>query len=480
MIIQDLIEITVNSTSLKYYKDIGYDAELNKKTIVRTDDLSKSSCYEVMVKCDYCGNEKMLKYCKYIKNIKHHNIYCCSNKCAYQLKNKKTNVEKYGVDSFSKTDDYKLKFKKMSLKNYGFDNPSKNFNIRKKISENKFDFWKNKLKEEYNVISINNHNYEMKCDCGKDHNFFIDRDVLHNRKQLKTILCTICHPIKSYFNSGMEINVRNYICDNYYNEILFNSRLLGKELDIYVPKLKLAFEFNGVYWHNEMNKPNNYHQEKTELCEKNNIQLIHIYEDDWLYKNDIVKSMILSKLGKTENKIESNKCEIREITDNKLVREFLEKNHIQGFIGSSVKIGHFHKNELLSLMTFGKRRKKNTEDEYELLRFCNRLNTNVIDSRDKLFKYFVKNYSPKMIITYSDRSWDTGDLYRKLGFEFIGKTQPNYYYVIDRIKHHRFNYRKDKLIKEGFDKNKSEHEIMLGRGIYRIYDSGNLKFEYID
>jgi hypothetical protein len=66
-----------------------------------------------------------------------------------------------------------------------------------------------------------------------------------------------------------------------------------------------------------------------------------------------------------------------------------------------------------------------------------------------------------------------------LGFKFVGKTQPNYYYIIDGIRHHRFNFRKDKLIKKGFDANKTEHEIMLERGLNRIYDSGNLKFEYL-
>jgi hypothetical protein len=81
-------------------------------------------------------------------------------------------------------------------------------------------------------------------------------------------------------------------------------------------------------------------------------------------------------------------------------------------------------------------------------------------------------------MSYADRSWSHGDLYNKLGFEFVGKTQPNYYYVIDGIRHHRFNFRKDKLVKEGYDSNKTEHEIMLDRKIYRIYNSGNLKFIY--
>ena len=131
-------------------------------------------------------------------------------------------------------------------------------------------------------------------------------------------------------------------------------------------------------------------------------------------------------------------------------------------------------------MTFGKQRKnmgnKSEENTYELLRFCNKLNTSVIGGASKLFKYFIDNYKPEEIITYADRSWSQGNLYRKLGFDFIYETQPNYYYVVDGIRKNRFNFRKDILIKDGFDPNKTEREIMLERKIYRIYDSGQLKF----
>lgn len=124
-------------------------------------------------------------------------------------------------------------------------------------------------------------------------------------------------------------------------------------------------------------------------------------------------------------------------------------------------------------MTFGNRRvsmgKKTTnEGEYELLRFCNKLNTNVIGGASRLFKYFINNYNPLEITTYADRSISQGKLYETLGFKFFGKTEPNYYYIIDGIRHHRFNFRKDKLIKEGFDANKTEHQIMIDRKIYNI------------
>jgi hypothetical protein len=94
----------------------------------------------------------------------------------------------------------------------------------------------------------------------------------------------------------------------------------------------------------------------------------------------------------------------------------------------------------------------------------------------KLFKYFIRNYNPIEVVSYADRSWSGGKLYEKLGFQFLHKTDPNYYYVIEGKRRHRFGFRKDKLIKDGSDKNKTEHEIMLEKKIFRIYDSGSLKY----
>jgi hypothetical protein len=113
-----------------------------------------------------------------------------------------------------------------------------------------------------------------------------------------------------------------------------------------------------------------------------------------------------------------------------------------------------------------------------MLRFCNKLNTNVIGGASKLFNYFINNYKYNTIISYADRSYSNGNLYKQLGFELDHITEPNYYYVIDGIRHYRYNFRKDILIKEGYDSNKTEHEIMLERKIYRIYNSGNYKFKY--
>ena len=484
MILQDKIEIKVNGTTVKYYKSLGYKVKNKQTIIINVEELPKSSGYKIKVKCDYCGKEKYLSYYHYLKNIKNINLYTCSNKCAYELKNKKTNLLKYGKESYSSTNEFKNKYKDTCLKKYGVNNVSKSIEIKNKISKKNKKIWRNKILKDINILSINENGiYDMLCE-NKKHIYKINKDLLHNRKQLNTILCTICHPPNSYTISGYEIQLHDFIKQNTKNTLTSDRKILnGKELDIYLPDLKLAFEFNGLYWHNELNKNKNYHLNKTELCKEKGIQLIHIWEDNWIYKQNVVKSMILNKLGKTPNKIYGRKTEVKEVSDNKIIKEFLIENHLQGFVGSKIKLGLYYENELVSLMIFGKRRvsmaKKTTNiDEYELLRFCNKLNINIIGGASKLFKYFIEKYNPKEIITYADRSHSDGKLYEQLGFNFVSKTSPNYYYIIDNLRKHRFNFRKDKLIKEGSNSNKTEHEIMLDRNIYRIYDSGNLKYVF--
>jgi hypothetical protein len=409
-------------------------------------------------------------------NLERYGVENVFQSCEIRDKIKKTNLEKYGVEYILKSTDIKEKIKNTNMERYGVDNPSKsNLIITKKIKT-----FNDKLKKKYNIIDIEGNNLELFCEAG--HRFKIEKSLFYNRKRHNVNCCTICLPINSISISGRELEIYNFI-ENQIKCDKSNRKLLnGKEIDIYIPELNLGFEFNGLYWHSEIYKDRTYHLNKSKESQNLGIELFHIWEDDWMYKQDIVKSMILNKLGKTPNKIFARKCQISEINDNKLIRDFLETNHIQGFVGSKIKLGLFYNGELVSIMTFGNLRKslgqKSQEGSYEMLRFCNKLNTNVVGGASKLFKYFIRNYQVNEVISYSDNSRGQGNLYKQLGFNLIHETEPNYYWVIDGIRHHRFNFRKDKLVKEGADPSKTEIQIMSEKGYYRIFDCGSKKWSY--
>jgi len=303
----------------------------------------------------------------------------------------------------------------------------------------------------------------------------------HNHISMKHGCPKCQHIISSY-----EKDLLNFIKKHYSGKIITNERSIlsnNKELDIYLPDLKLAFEFNGLYWHSELYTNKNSHLNKTKECESKGIHLIHIYEDDWVYKQKIVKSRILNLLGCSE-KIYARKTIIKEVTY-KASKIFLEKNHLQGNCMSKIRIGLYFQKELVALMTFGKLRKNlgqtHHEKSFELLRFCNKINTTVVGGANKLFKYFISNFNPKQIISYADRSWtmnNNNNLYNRLNFKQVKVTLPNYHYIVNKTRKNRFLFRKDCLIKQGFDSAKTEHQIMFEQNIFRIYNSGNIKFVY--
>jgi hypothetical protein len=346
--------------------------------------------------------------------------------------------------------------------------------IKKEILENgKITKKKNILKQykDDGIIDIDdNYLYIMKCN--KNHTFKIPNHIFLLRKKYKTIICTICNPINNH-NSGYEKQLCNFIMKNYDDEILINSRNIipPLELDIYLPEIKLAFEFNGLYWHHEINKLANYHLNKTELCEEQGIKLVHIYEDDWLYKQEIVKSMILYFLNKLTI-ISSDNCEIREISS-KESTIFLDKNYIYEYKKYQYNIGLFFNEELVSLMFFNKKKNPN---EHQMFGYCSKLNYNIIGGEFKLFNFFIEKYNSEIIEYNVNRNWFYKDLCYKLGFIELSKIPPDYHYIIDGIRVNKNCFSKKILMKQGFDKNKTEHEIMLERKIYRIYDSGHLKF----
>lgn len=289
-------------------------------------------------------------------------------------------------------------------------------------------------------------------------------------------------PYHNCNSSSKEKEIAEFIKTLGYTDIYNNDRTIldGKELDIYIPSMKMAFEFDGVFWHNENNRPNDYHLWKTLECEKHGIRLIHIFEDEWIYKKEIWKSMISNLLNKTDNKIYARKCIVKEI-GTKECTDFLNKNHIQGWCPSQIKLGLYYSDELVSLMTFGKSRHfiGDGKMQYELLRFCNKINTQVIGGASKLFKYFIEKYHPNNVVSYADRRWSKGKLYENLGFTFSHFSKPNYYYVIGDVRKNRFNYRKSVLVKKyGCSEDMSESEFCKQQKWYRIYDCGTAVYKW--
>ena len=313
-----------------------------------------------------------------------------------------------------------------------------------------------------------------------ENTFDITRQYLDFRIRNNEEICLICNPKKSG-TSKIEQEVFDFISQ--YVKSVNRYVINDIECDLFIEEHKLSIEVNGLYWHSDIYKGKNYHLDKKHRLKDLGINLIHIWEDDWILKKDMIKSYLLSKLNIFSEKIGARKCIVKQIVDNKTVRDFLDENHIQGFVGSSYKFGLYYKEELVSIMTFGKLRKslgnRSDSNSLELLRFCNKKNTQVIGGASKLFKFAISNMEFDEIISYADYSRSNGEIYFGIGFDFVYISDPNYHYVVDGVRKHRFSFRKDVLVLKGFDSDKTEKEIMESLDIPKIWDCGVMKFNYI-
>lgn len=277
--------------------------------------------------------------------------------------------------------------------------------------------------------------------------------------------------------SKEEQGVVDYVRSLVDYDIITNSRQIIKNKEIDIVLDKILIEYNGLYWHSDEFVSNNYHLEKTELAEELGYNLLHIFSNEWKddNKRKIWKSIIRNKIGKSK-RIYARKTKLIFLNSNQY-KEFLNINHLQGNINSSVKYGLVFENKLVAVMGFSKCKYK--EYEWELDRFCNILETTVVGGAEKLFKHFIKIHCPKSILTYADRRHSNGNLYRKLGFEFSHKTNPNYSYTKDFVNiFSRYQCQKHKLkdLLEKYDESLTEYENMKANKFYKISDSGNLVF----
>jgi hypothetical protein len=418
-----------------------------------------------------------------------------------------TNLIKYGVETSFERENFKEKASKTLLLNYGVDNPQKNKNIREKTRITNIkkygastplqgiqykksleiqhmkkvynrlitgDRTENRVKPLFSFDEYTGINDMYKWECT-----LCNREFYDHLQDGHIPRCKHCFP-KQNAISSYEHELIEFLSSLGITNIVSSVRNLISpyELDIYLPDYNLAIELNGIYWHSELggNKSKYYHLKKLKLCLEKNINLIQIFDDEWINKKDIVMSILKNRLSIVDNKYFARKLIIKDV----LVKEqkaFLIDNHLQGYIPCSLALGLYKDDTLISLATFSKARyaKKN----WELLRFVTKKGYKVVGGLSKLISEFKKR-NTEILISYCDRRYFTGAGYESSGFKFIGTTEPNYYYMKkyrERLSRVRFQKHKLRGKLEKFDETLTEWELMQLNGYDRIWDCGNAVYE---
>lgn len=292
---------------------------------------------------------------------------------------------------------------------------------------------------------------------------------------------------KNRFISKSEKEISEFLKNNGLNVECNRQMLIGQEIDMYIPDKNVGIEFDGLKWHTEFfgKKKHSYHLDKTIRCQQKGVKLIHIFEDEYINKKDIVLAKLKQILQINNNIpiVYGRKCRVKEIYKND-AKNFLEKNHIQGYVASSIYIGAFYNNQIIGVACFKNGNIKHSS--WELTRFATDINIRCVGICGKMLNYFIKEYEPNKIISYADRrwTWENNNIYTKLGFKLIHIGKPDYRYYnekIDKYKRvHKMTMNKQVLHKRyGFPLTMTELEMAKELGYDRIWDCGLLKYELI-
>lgn len=489
----------INSRKLnkKWFEKNSFHTEWEEiNTIESPFDLSEKI---KLILTDYKRN-----YCRVCgKEIKQEKQFCslqCAGKSENRLgkwtsestkKRKITMQERFGVDSTFHRVEVQQKVKDSVKEKYNVENVSQLLDVKlKKLQSYSSDKrrmnFESKVKNRFDcddVHTVINHNaFENISDSFITK--MINKELTLDCEEMQKFSLSYRYCIIRRMNDGIGLNSTNisslhrkYInfLTEYEVDFIINDRkqLCGKEIDIFIPASRVGIEINGSYWHSDQKVGEKYHIEKTDLAASKGIRLIHIFDFDNFEK---MKARILSILNIDQIKLFARKCKVislnKETTDN-----FLNEFHIQGTCQSSFSYGLLYQEEIVSVMTFGKPRFSN-DAEFELLRFASRYS--VIGGASKLLSRFIKDQSPKTIMTFSDLRFGYTDFYEKLGFISCNITRPNYKWINTSTGQIFSRYQTQRakleiLFSQNFDKQLSESDIMRSRKFIKIYDCGNQK-----
>ena len=408
---------------------------------------------------------------------------CLANHTSIIEQRKTTNLLKYGVDHYSKTNEYKYRFKDTCWKKYGVENPGQIESLKSSRARNKQKTFFNSVIgqidgkvqalfqfDEY--THLRDHRLEWKC-------LVCDTSFFSNLLD-KLPECPDCYPRGNYGGpSSIENEVYEQVKQFYTGSIVRNSRKVipPKELDLFFPDKNFAIEINGVYWHSDQQIDSDYHYKKYKSCADAGIRVLMITDHEWVHKKELILQMIKHRLGLVTDKIYARKCKITQLSSQN-ANSFLTKNHMHGFARASMHLGLEFNGILVSVVSLSRTHRFTNKNVIEIVRFAN-TNALVIGSFGKLLKEIKIRFPDHNISTYADLRYGDGNVYNKTGFRQTHITKPGYWYFINGRIDHRLNWTKQRLVKQGYPKHKTEREIMDELKALRIYDCGHKHYEWI-
>ena len=280
----------------------------------------------------------------------------------------------------------------------------------------------------------------------------------------------------------------------------------GKELDIVVPDHHLAIEFNDIFSHSEQAivtvhrrpRPHGYHAAKTREAREQGYQLVHVWEDDWLHRRELVLRALAHRLHAVDrlpdvlpdiNPLACQRLYARNLTARRvhggIARRFWQDNHLQGPVHCTVNIGLYDQDGVLrALLGVGRKnhgsRVSLPDGTWDIQRYAT-LGV-IVGGFTKLLAYAETLIPVDMWTSWSDDDISDGGMYQAAGFTVDKRQAPSYSYVGRKTKWervHRSTYTKQRFINDPdltYQSGQTEHEAALANKLYRIYDAGKTRW----
>lgn len=282
--------------------------------------------------------------------------------------------------------------------------------------------------------------------------------------------------------------VQNVSClERMFADLLENSGILVERWDRKVPEFKGActdlrlypdfrlsysdrvvyVDVHGLYVHSDgyhlaKSFDSKYHTKRREVFTHQMVPFLQFFEDEVRDQGAIIKSLLLSRFGLADSKYQARKLAIREVGPF-TANEFFQKNHLMGSGPSSKSVGLFSGEELVCCLSY---RRSMRRGKLEISRFASKLNSSVAGGFGRLVSYLKQFNLP--VLSYCDLRYATGKSYQALGFEDKGTTLGFNWTDCQ----HRMPRTSCKA-----GNGKTEAQNALERGLYKIYDAGQRRYE---
>lgn len=447
-------------------------------------ELSKGSDKFVIVKCDYCDATKEIKNNARSSSLKNHPKDACK-KCGgkkrkeilfekygvettqaipeVRAKTKATNLKKFGSESYFASQDGKKKIKQTMIAKYGAEHNMQNEEIRSKRdatikqkygTDNVFklrEFQEKSIQKRIENGSIKTFNGKTIKDLAKEQNYAYS-SMAERINKLGVDIATFAQKQES----SLELKMAS-ILDSIGVKYEKQFKVEKKVADFKILGTNILVEADGLYWHSDAgDKHSDYHFNKRLLYERLGYRAFFFREDEIRDKFPIVKSIITNAVG-LSNKLYARKLYVKEIGF-KHVKTFVQQNHLMGLTNNASHnfVLCDQNDNIYSALQI----KKIRYGEYDISRFCSRLDHSVIGGFSKLLRSFIRTYSPKSIQTFIDARYGTGSYLPELGFKLFSCTK-SFKWTDGFDSYHRLTYRGS----SGYQ-----------HGLYKIWDCGQTKY----